>query len=221
MSMLVDRITYILNQCAKRNVLHLGCTDWPYTEAKIKGGALLHDRLGNTASSLVGVDADSEGVAYFHKLGFTETYVDNVEKLSHPAVCTRPYDVIVAGEIIEHLENPGLFLRSLQKLMQPSTELLLTTINAYCFFRFVYYLLGDEMVHEDHNYYFSPKVLRKLITRCGLDVVDFKHYCIGKEIRALNRRRVVWLDDFGKALFPRASDGIIFKARLRRETEGG
>ena len=213
MPAVVDRITYILEHCAHRRVLHLGCTDWPLTERKLAGDGLLHTRIAKVAASVVGVDADREGVNAFLKLGFADTYVDNVEQFSNPAVSGREYDVIVAGEIIEHLENPGLFLRSVQKLMTPTTDLIVTTINAYCFFRFLYYLRGNEMVHEDHNYYFSPIVLRKLITRCGLEVQDFKYYAIGREIRALNPRRIVWLDDLGRFLFPRASDGIIFKAR--------
>jgi len=219
--MIVDRVTYILEHCACKHVLHLGCTDWPYTKTKLQSGTLLHAYLSRVAASVVGVDMDAEGVACLHKLGFEETFIDNVENFHHPNVCGRRYDVIVAGEIIEHLENPGLFLRSLQKLMQPSTELIITTINAYCLFRFLFYLLGNEMVHEDHNYYFSPKVLRKLIIRCGLHIIDFKHYCVGKEIRKLNPRRIVWLDDIGKTLFPRASDGLIFKARLKSEAGGG
>jgi hypothetical protein len=52
------------------------------------------------------------------------------------------------------------------------------------------------------------------MTRCGLEVIGFEHYPIGKEIRALNPRRIVWLDDVGRFFFPRASDGVICKARL-------
>jgi len=218
--MLTDRITYILEACRGRQVLHLGCTDWPYTEKKLSTGTLLHARINSVAASLVGVDADRDGVACFMKIGFPETYLENVENFSEPRVCQRKYEVIVAGEIVEHLENPGLFLRSVQKMMTPTTELIVTTINAYCFFRIVYYFLGKELVHEDHNYYFSPTVLKKLITRCGLDIVDFKHYPIGKEIRALNPRRIVWLDDFGRLLLPRASDGLIYKARLKTASPG-
>ena len=97
--------------------------------------------------------------------------------------------------------------------MSRETELIITTINAYSFLRFLYYLGGRELVHPDHNYYFSPAVLRKLLTRCGLEITGFHHYAIGLEIRALNPRRIVWLDDLGRWLFPRASDGVIFKAR--------
>jgi len=213
---LTDRVTYILNECKGKRVLHLGCTDWPWTEERIKNGLLLHPKLSATASFLAGVDADSAGVDAFRKLGFSETYVDNVEVFSNPAVRREKFDVIVAGEIIEHLENPGLFLRGVQKLMTPSTELIITTVNAYCFFRFVYYVLRREDVHPDHNYYFSPVVLRKLITRCGLEVTDFKHYPIGREIRPVCLRKMVFLDDISRLMFPHASDGVIFKARLRQ-----
>jgi predicted TPR repeat methyltransferase len=211
---LVDRVSYLVEACHRKRVLHLGCTDWPYTEQKLASGSLLHARISSVASSLVGVDADPQGVACFRQMGFPETYVENVENFSSPLVKDRAYDVIVAGEILEHLENCGLFLRSVQNLMGPRTELIITTINAYCFFRFVSYLFGRENVHPDHNYYFSPVVLRKLLNRCGLEVVEFCHYPIGKEHRLLNPRRVIWLDDLGRTLFPRASDGVIFKARL-------
>jgi predicted TPR repeat methyltransferase len=213
---LTDRVTYLVNECKGKRVLHLGCTDWPWTEERIKSGLLLHPKLNAAASFLAGVDADPAGVDAFRKIGYTETYVDNVEMFSNPAVCNGKFDVIVAGEIIEHLENPGLFLRGVQKLMTPSTELIITTVNAYCFFRFVFYVVRREDVHPDHNYYFSPVVLRKLITRCGLEVVDFKQYPIGLEIRPICRRSFVLLDDISRLFFPRASDGVIFKARLPR-----
>jgi hypothetical protein len=74
--------------------------------------------------------------------------------------------------------------------------------------------LRREDVHPDHNYYYSPVVLRKLITRCGLEVIDFKHYPIGREIRRLCLRKMVFLDDISRLLCPHASDGLIFKARL-------
>jgi 2-polyprenyl-3-methyl-5-hydroxy-6-metoxy-1,4-benzoquinol methylase len=211
---ITDRATYVVDQCRGKRVLHLGCTDWPWTEERIKSGLLLHPRINEAASLLVGVDADPAGVEEFRKLGFQETYVDNVEVFSNQAVYKQTFDVIVAGEIIEHLENPGLFLRNVQKVMTPSTDLIITTVNAYCFFRFVYYVLQREMVHPDHNYYFSPVVLRKLITRCGLEVTDFKYYAVGREIRALNPRKLVFMDDVSRLFFPRAADGVIFKARL-------
>lgn len=211
---ITERVDYILAACRGKKVLHLGCTDWPYTETKQASGTLLHSRISAVAESLVGVDADREGVDFFQRNGFPETYLDNVESFANPKILGRKYDVIVAGEIIEHLENCGLFLRSVQRLMQPETDLIITTINAYSFFRFVYYVLRREIVHPDHNYYFSPRVLERLIKRCGLEITDFSHYPVGREIRKLNPRKLILMDDFSRWFFPSASDGVIFRARL-------
>ena len=32
------------------------------------------------------------------------------------------FDVIIAGEMIEHLSNPGLFLKGIQRFMTPTTK---------------------------------------------------------------------------------------------------
>ncbi|MCV4607588.1 hypothetical protein OFB74_32295, partial [Escherichia coli] len=72
----------------------------------------------------------------------------------------RTFDVIVAGEIIEHLNNPGLFLSGVRRFMHRDSKLVTTTINAYCAMRFfVYALRGrrgiNEFVHPDHVAYYS------------------------------------------------------------------
>ena len=84
--MIVDRVTYIVERCRGKRVLHLGCTDWPYTESKLKDGVLLHAELNKVAKSLIGVDADEAGIEYFRKIGFPETYFDNVEDFKNPSV---------------------------------------------------------------------------------------------------------------------------------------
>ncbi|MBO0181221.1 hypothetical protein J0682_30075, partial [Vibrio parahaemolyticus] len=77
------------------------------------------------------------------------------------------FDVIVAGEIIEHLNNPGLFLSGVRRFMHRDSKLVITTINAYCAMRFfVYALRGrrgiNEFVHPDHVAYYSYSTLRVL-----------------------------------------------------------
>ena len=215
-SAVVDRASFLVEQCRGKTVLHLGCTDWPITESKLKSGAFLHARLAEVASSLTGVDADPDGVAYLKKNGCPDTHIDNVEIFSNPALQGRTFDRIVAGEIIEHLNNPGLFLNAVQKLMGPETELIVTTVNAYCLFRFLRYLAGKELVHEDHNYYFSPRVLEKLITRNKLTISSFRYYGIGKELRKAVPTHFLIIDWFTSRIFPPCSDGVIFSARLCR-----
>ncbi len=88
------------------------------------------------------MDADADGVTFFNDHGLSPCVQGNVETATLEPLGGRPFDVIVAGEIIEHLENPGLFLRACRPLLSAEGSLIITTINAYCWFRFIRYLFG-------------------------------------------------------------------------------
>ena len=48
----------------------------------------------------------------------------------------QKFDAIVAGELIEHLSNPGLFLDCSSRHLQNNGLLILTTPNANCLIYF-------------------------------------------------------------------------------------
>lgn len=75
------------------------------------------------------------------------------------------FEIILASEIIEHLNNPGPFLESAKTLFSPNTEMILTTPNAFRLTEMSYNLKGYEFVHPDHNYWFSWKTLSVLLTK--------------------------------------------------------
>ncbi len=64
------------------------------------------------------------------------------------------FDIIIAGEIIEHLGCPGAFLRSTRFIMNTKTDLILTTPNVFSLKLFFHTSLRREKIHNDHNYYF-------------------------------------------------------------------
>ncbi|MEZ5288457.1 MAG: class I SAM-dependent methyltransferase [Vicinamibacterales bacterium] len=113
---LVQRVAFIEEACAGKRVLHLGCTNWPYTETVIRDGSLLHLRLMARAAELHGLDSDREGLDVLAAHGVPHLHLGDLERLDETAL-DGPFDVIVAGEIIEHLSNPGLFLRGVRRLM--------------------------------------------------------------------------------------------------------
>ena len=98
--------------------------------------------------------------------------------------------------------------------MHRDSALIISTPNAYCLFRVIRYFFGIEMVHEDHNFYFSPRVLERLITRCGFRIVEMKYYGIGNELRSFQPRRYLWADGLARKIAPAMSDGLIVKAAL-------
>ena len=77
----------------------------------------------------------------------------------------KPFEVIVAGEIIEHLSNPGLFSEGIKHLTSKNGIFIFTTVNAYCLRRFIRILFGIESVHPDHKFYFSHSTLTSLLER--------------------------------------------------------
>jgi hypothetical protein len=73
----------------------------------------------------------------------------------------------VAGEIVEHLLNPALFLNAIKALMQTDkTELIVTVPNAYGIDSLVALLRNVEYVHPDHNYWFSYYTITNLMRKC-------------------------------------------------------
>jgi hypothetical protein len=48
---LVQRLEYIKNACRGKKVLHLGCTNYPYTIEAIESDALLHIELEKIAAN--------------------------------------------------------------------------------------------------------------------------------------------------------------------------
>ena len=80
----------------------------------------------------------------------------------------QKFDVIFAGDIIEHLSNPGLFLDSARRHLASGGTLVLTTPNAFNLFNIAEKFSKDEpTVNSDHTFYFNKKTLIKLLEKNG------------------------------------------------------
>jgi len=215
---LVQRVDLIMEMCAGKKVLHLGCANYPYTQNSIDNEMLLHYDLEKSAGELYGFDFDQPGLDILAANGTGNLYRADLEKLDEVAM-SETFDVIVAGEMIEHLNNPGLFLTGIQRFMNAETRLVLTTINAYCGMRWFWYGLRgrrgkQEPVHPDHVAYYSYSTLSLLVKRHGLDIDSFMFYDIGKEHRPHNPWYLNAVNDVFTTIAPQWADGIIAICRL-------
>ncbi len=210
---LVERVEFIMKMCEGKKVLHLGCTNSPFTNESIKNDMLLHQDLKKVAKELYGFDYDAEGLEIFERIGEKNIYWADLEKLDEVAL-DETFDVIIAGEMIEHLSNPGLFLRGIKRFMNKDTNLVITTINAYSGMRFFIYSLrgrggANEPVHPDHVAYYSYRTLNLVIEREKLKIKDFVFYDVGPE----HRPHLHWVynlvNDVSVKLTPQLSDGVI------------
>jgi SAM-dependent methyltransferase len=215
---LVQRAQYLRGICRGRDVLHLGCTNWPYREQSAGDDRFIHFPLVEVGREVWGVDADHEGLAALSAQGVANLVQSDLEHLDQAPI-HRTFDVIVAGEVIEHLSNPGLFLEGVKRFMRPDSVLVITTVNAYCGFRFMIYGLrgqrgSREPVHPDHVAYYSYATLSRLVARAKLEKQRFLFYDLGREHRPFVRVPIRWANDLLVRAFPQLADGVIMECRL-------
>jgi 2-polyprenyl-3-methyl-5-hydroxy-6-metoxy-1,4-benzoquinol methylase len=83
---------------------------------------------------------------------------------------SEEFDIVVAGEILEHLSNPGKALESINQVLTNSQLLVITVPNAYSFKGFCRAVFGYEFIHEDHVLHHSPYTLKSLLARYGFKI---------------------------------------------------
>jgi hypothetical protein len=157
---IVNREVWLLDYCTGKTVFHIGFADAPFTEEKLKKGTLLHTALKKVASDLSGIDSEAHSVARYRELtGDTGVKAATLDAIS-PAEL-QAFNTIVAGEILEHLPDPSLFIQELYLKMYSGQELLVTVPNYISFDSLAAALNNTESVHPDHEWYFSPYTLSK------------------------------------------------------------
>lgn len=161
-----DRANFLLDACYGKRVLHVGCTDVPMTRLRIAEGTLLHAKLSEANSDVLGIDIAQDGLDLLRDVGLTNIKCINAENMGLDDF-TEPFDVILAGDVMEHLSNPGLFLCNASQVLRPDGCLIIGVPNALTANNVKAWLFGREDVHEDHCFYYSPKTLSQLCKRYG------------------------------------------------------
>ena len=167
-----NRDKYIINLCKKKNVLHIGASDWPFTKERWERGDLLYQRIGEVSSQQLGIDLIKEGGDFLNakKIPNSHIIIQNMNKLHNLKFIP---DIIVFGDTLEHLMNLEIALTNLKKLMKKNTTLLITVPNAFYFMNFLLALFRKEHQHPDHSVAFTLKTLTQLIKKNNLKTQEF------------------------------------------------
>jgi SAM-dependent methyltransferase len=168
-----DRLEFIRPHILRGSVLDLGCvSSRPAREGTRQRLSRLPDllfkRICEINPDTTGVDIDAEGIELLRQAGYQAVCADVVTM-----DLGRQFDAIVAGEIIEHLDNPGLFLRNMRRHLKPTGALIVSTPNPFHGSQvWRIWRHGRPSVHEEHVGWHDPLTLTRLMQRSGLEVCD-------------------------------------------------
>lgn len=221
----VERIRYIAAACAGRRVLDLGAMDETAWQSKRGRGTWLHEELSRTATSVEGIDSSAliptEGLRTAPNAIIRRGDAGDPGPLVEGL--TEIPDVVVAGELIEHLENPLGFLRSFARSARLSGKtLILSTPNATAVHNVLIGLARRESTHHDHLLILSYKTLTTLCKRAGFpDWQIIPYYARFTEMRerhaGLARLAIQLTERLVNAIewcFPLLSQGFILRIAL-------
>ena len=220
----VDRVTFLIDAVRGQRVLHVGCVDSGLLQERLLKGDFLHGRLRGSARELWGLDIDEDGIAKLQALGYSNVVAGSAE--DPPVGVPRGYfDIVVAGELIEHVRNAGRFLDAARESLRPGGVLIVTTPNALRCFNWLPALTGRELVHPDHLVWYSPYTLRRAVERAGFEALAMHVYATPPQVDTCKGKKWGgrWLRRFYNGvmgvlhpatvgIWPYLSDGLILVA---------
>jgi polysaccharide deacetylase family protein (PEP-CTERM system associated) len=215
---LVERIAHLTALARGRSVIHVGFVDQGCRPMQDDAGAWLHGHLAGVATDLVGIDLDEAGVADAVAAGLRAHVADCRDPDAVAALGVAPAELVIAGEVIEHLDDPGAFLEGVRSLVAPGGRLVVTTPNAYGLLNVMASVGRREINHPDHVVMFTWRTLTNLAARHGWEV-DATHVYVpavkaGAGARALAGRAAVAVErGLARAGHRYAADGLIVMFR--------
>jgi 2-polyprenyl-3-methyl-5-hydroxy-6-metoxy-1,4-benzoquinol methylase len=132
-----------------RRVLDLGCRDGALSVAYLDG------------NEVIGVDVDREALVRAEELGLKTEWADLDEPL---AFDDASFDVVVAGELLEHIRSPQALIDEARRVLRPGGTLVGSTPNGFRLKNRLRFAAGRHPEPDPtHLHLFRPEDLRELL----------------------------------------------------------
>lgn len=159
-----------------KDVLDLGCAG-PFEDKDY----FLHGKIEKSAKTLIGIDINAKRVLELRKKGYN-VIQGNVENFD----LKKKFDVIIASELIEHVDNQGLFLNMVKKHLKKGGVFIVSTPNCTSISNFLEVLLFGTIIlfNEDHKFWHNYSSLKLLLKKYNFNIFegyyilckDYKYY---------------------------------------------
>ena len=152
------------------NILDIGC-----------GGGLISEPMARLGANVTGIDASEKNVkiAKLHseENGLKINYINtSPEKLNE----TAKFDIILNLEIIEHVNDVSLYIKSCNKLLKKNGLMFTATLNR-SFTSYIKAIIGAEYIlrwlpigTHDWNKFFKPEEIKEKISRLDFKIDEVK-----------------------------------------------
>lgn len=208
---------FIRRMVGGKSVLDLGAVGHSADRAIHTPETWLHGLLRAHAREVVGVDLLEEEVSRLRALGIDIQTGDACRlKLG------RTFDVVVCGDLLEHVSEPQALLQSISDHLNTSGIALITTPNPLAATRFFNLLLdGTTPINHEHVSWYCPQTAFQLVERSPLYIselawlatdypCDTRHRRLGSlanvASRSIARHNHLLETDFGMVLRPLPQD---------------
>ena len=214
-----NRDDIILKYCKWKKVLHVWPCDAPYTKEKYEGKMwpLLYREIDKVCEDQLGIDLDKESIKFLNsKKEFTNSIIEFFDMNKLEWLDYKP-DIIVFGEVIEHLMNIEVALTNLKKVMHKNTLLIISTPNAYAFNAVLGNLLWREFFHPDHKVIFTYGILKNMLQFNELETKDF-YFCRlpHEHHKVISKILNFFVDIVISKLLPQFYYNLLFVAKLKK-----
>ena len=188
------RIEYILNEIRKHfkinknkenflgnlKILDIGC-----------GGGLISEPMARLGANVTGIDAAEKNIkiAYLHSKE-SNLNIEYINKSPEQMIEKEKFDIILNLEIVEHVDNLDLYLKSCNNLLKKNGLMFTATINR-TLISYIKAIIGAEYVlrwlpigTHDWNKFIKPEELQKMLNDKNFTTNDVS----GLEFNPISRK---------------------------------
>ena len=160
----VVRETFILERVKGKAVLDIGAS------------GKMHEAIVKAAKRCYGIDRPPPGwsdVAGLHRCG--DEFGINLDDYHAELPQLPDVELVVCGEVLEHLANPGFFLERLRRGYN-GVPVIISVPNAFNDICPESLKAGIENVNDDHVAWYSFTTLKTLLRRYGYEIREWCWY---------------------------------------------
>jgi len=163
------RIAFFQKHARGKDVLDIGCVN--HDPDNSRSTRWVHRGLQSVARSLVGIDLYEKGVKTLVARGFDVRLAD-----AQAFDLGQTFDVIVAGDVIAHLEDMKGFMISAKAHLRPEGKLLVTTPNPWNWRLLARAAFTRKTCgNPEQTMWICPQTLTQLAARHGMQVSELRY----------------------------------------------